>query len=84
MLCYHSAIDLPSERPASNHDSILLVAVLVPVLSVVVVAVLLVPVTVGGWRLWAKRCALTPSQTLECHPKHYNIGINKHAIVNYF
>lgn len=40
-----------------NRDSVLLVAVLVPVLSVVVLVALLVPVMVGGWRLWAKRCA---------------------------
>lgn len=74
---YHSTIHLPSERPTSNKDSVLLVAVLVPVLSVVVVTALLVPVMVGGWRLWAKRCAFTPYQAL-------NIGINMHAIVDRF
>ena len=42
-----------------ERDDILLVAVLVPVLSVVVLVVLLVPVMVSGWRLWAKRCALS-------------------------
>ena len=45
----------------SDREKVLLVAVLVPVLSVVLLVVLLVPVTVGGWRFWAKRCALTPN-----------------------
>ena len=43
----------------SDREDVLLVAVLVPVLSVLVLVILLIPVTVGGWRFWAKRCALT-------------------------
>jgi hypothetical protein len=48
----------------SEREKVLLVAVLVPVLSVMVLVVLLVPVTVGGWRFWAKRRAAsyTPSR----------------------
>lgn len=55
-----------TENEGGNRDNVLLVAVLVPVLSVVVLAVLLVPVMVGGWRLWAKRCA-------HIHPHNYDI-----------
>ena len=47
-----------------ERDSVLLIAVLVPVLGVLAVVVLLVPVMVGGWRLWAKRCALSPSPAI--------------------
>ena len=41
-----------------DRDDIILIAVLVPILSVLLLVALLVPVTVGGWRLWAKRFAL--------------------------
>ena len=44
-----------------DRDDVLLVAVLVPILSVLLLVALLVSVTVGGWRLWAKRCAFIQS-----------------------
>ena len=42
---------------SDNREEVLLVAVLVPLLSVLLLVALLVPITVGGWRFWAKRCA---------------------------
>ena len=48
-----------------DRDNVLLVAVLVPVLSVLLLVALLVPAMVGGWRFWAKRCALI----LYLHPQ---------------
>lgn len=40
-------------------DDVLLVAILVPILSVLVLLVLLGVMVGGGCRWWAKRCALT-------------------------
>ena len=57
-LTVSSVLTAEAVEEESEREKVLLVAVLVPVLSVVVLVVLLVPVMVGGWRFWAKRCAL--------------------------
>ena len=73
----HSTEAVEEEGEGEDRKDVLLVAVLVPVLSVLVLAALLVPVMVGGWRLWAKRCALVlsspppTSQIMHVYPLKY-------------